>query len=60
MKYIAIPQRPRAYDDLEDVQPMAAAHTVYERDDAPENTGLLNADGTPLYRVRDRVKMGYF
>jgi len=59
MRYVAIPRRPRAYDDLEDVLPYAAATTVYERDDEPEKTGLLNSDGTPLYRVRDRIKMGY-
>ncbi len=33
--------------------------TVYVEDDGPERTGLLDAQGRPLYRVRERVPMGF-
>lgn len=59
MPYIAIRQfKPKA-GDWEDQPPIGAATTVYEREDAPEDTGLVDANGTKLYRVRDRVKMGF-
>lgn len=58
MKYVAI-HRPKASDDWESQPPIGAATTIYERDDAPEDTGLLDATGTRLYRVRDKVKVGY-
>lgn len=58
-RYIAIPQRPKASDDWEDRPPVAAATTVYEREEEPEKTGLLDVNGTPLYRVKDKIKMGF-
>ncbi len=58
-RYIAIPQRPKAYESWEDQPPIAAASTVYEQDDRPEETGLVDAHGVPLYRVRDKIKMGF-
>ena len=32
---------------------------VYEADDKPRETGLLNQYGTKIYSVRQRVKMGF-
>lgn len=59
MKYVAIRNRPKASDDWSDQPPVVQATTVYEPDDRPEETGLLDATGTPLYRVRDKIKMGF-
>lgn len=33
--------------------------SIYEDDTTPEKTGLLDVNGTPLYRVRDRVPFGF-
>lgn len=33
--------------------------TVYEQEAQPEKTGLLNAQGEPLYRVPEKVRMGF-
>lgn len=33
--------------------------TVFEQDDEPQPTGLLNANGDELYRVQDRPRMGF-
>jgi hypothetical protein len=35
------------------------AKTVYEDEDKPADTGLLDADGTKIYRVRDRQPIGF-
>jgi hypothetical protein len=59
-RYVAIAQRPRAQWDIwEKPATVTTSMTVYEADDKPEDTGLLDYNGTPLYRVRDRTKMGY-
>lgn len=58
-RYVAIPNRPKASDDWENRSPIVNATTIYESEDEPERTGLLNADGTPLYRVKDKIKIGY-
>jgi hypothetical protein len=33
--------------------------TVYEPDEKPHNTGLVNIDGAPIYRVPARAPMGF-
>jgi hypothetical protein len=58
MKYVAL-SRPKASEYWEDQPPIAAATTVYEPSEEPIDTGLFDATGTKLYRVRDRVKMGF-
>lgn len=58
MKYIAIPQRPKS-GDWEDQPPVVQATTVYEADDQPVDTGLVDMNGTRLYRVADKIKMGF-
>lgn len=35
------------------------ADTVMEAEDAPRPTGLLDADGNPLYSVRERIPFGF-
>lgn len=59
IRYITLPQRQKAYDDWESQPPIGQATTVYEPDDAPVDTGIVDASGTKLYRVRDRTKMGF-
>lgn len=57
-RYVAI--RPRSQWDIWDrPAPVQTTMTVYETDNEPEKTGLLDANGTPLYRVQDRQKVGY-
>ncbi len=59
MKYVAIHRPVRASDDWDNQPPIAAATTVYEAEDAPVETGLVDATGTKLYRVKDKVRVGY-
>ena len=33
--------------------------TVFERDVEPVRTGILDANGTPIYRVEDRAPLGF-
>lgn len=33
--------------------------TVYEVDDEPVDTGLVDASGLPIYRVTDREPIGF-
>jgi hypothetical protein len=33
--------------------------TVHEPEGKPQDTGLLNADGTPIYRVNTRAPIGF-
>lgn len=40
------------WDDAEGI-------TVFEPSDEPEETGLLNAQGDPLYRVPERRPIGF-
>jgi hypothetical protein len=37
----------------------ATASEMIVEDDAPRPTGLLNAQGEPLYRVRERLPVGF-
>lgn len=55
MKYIAI--RPKAV--VIDGETILTGTTVVMDDDQPQSTGLLNADGVPLYRVSDRQPVGF-
>ena len=54
----AIP--PRLWsDDHDGPTTQRPTMTVHEADPAPEPTGLLDAAGVPLYRVRETVRMGF-
>lgn len=56
MRYIT---RPKADWDDPPVVADVSTRIVIIDDDAPVNTGILDASGTPLYRVRDRVPFGF-
>jgi hypothetical protein len=57
MRYVAIPARSWvSYQHTPETLPTCVAH---EADPAPVNTGLLNADGVPLYRVPERGPLGF-
>jgi hypothetical protein len=53
--------RPRAENDVDELQTgQGSTMTVIEaEDDRPQPTGLYDASGTPLYRVRERLPMGF-
>lgn len=51
MKYVAL----ASVDEWH--QP--AAETVYETDEMPRKTGLLDQYGRPLYRVPERQPIGF-
>lgn len=53
-------KRPRSYwceDTGAYINP--TGETVIEQDNDPEPTGLLDASGNELYRVRDKSPIGY-
>lgn len=55
IRYVAI--RPKSYDD--GLYEAEMSITVHEAECAPVATGLLSADGTPLYRIEDRAALGF-
>ena len=60
-RYVALARVPRRVrSDYED--DFGGPHrtlTVFEVENDPVETGLYDANGVPLYRVPERVKMGY-
>lgn len=56
-RYIALPIPSKS--NWADDAPLIRDLTVYDTEDTPEATGLLDASGTKLYRVRERIKMGF-
>lgn len=46
-------------DDNDDDDPSITAHELIEFDDIPQHTGLLDAQGRRLYRVRERIPFGF-
>lgn len=36
-----------------------AEDIILPDDERPQQTGLFDANGTPLYRVRERIKFGF-
>jgi len=60
MKYVPLARPPRGNVYFEgDGGTLLPGVTVYEREDTPEDTGLFDASGVKLYRVRERIKMGF-
>jgi hypothetical protein len=45
--------------DHTDQEPALTADTVFEADDSPQKTGLLDVNGTPIFRVKERATMGF-
>jgi hypothetical protein len=59
MSYITRRPRPsKAYDDWYDTGGPDSI-TIHEPEDSPQWTGLYDAHGNELYRVRDRLPMGF-
>lgn len=61
-RYVAIARKPKAsyFDGDLGCEIHAPEHlTIYEAEDAPRDTGLLDANGTPLYRMSDRQPIGF-
>lgn len=56
MKYVAIPRAD--WDEPPDVEAVST-RTVLVDDDAPIKTGLLDHHGTPLYRIREKIRFGF-
>ena len=52
MRYIARRPRSATWDDLQET-PSLEGRTVFEPDAV--DTGLLNAEGTPIFRVMDQI-----
>jgi hypothetical protein len=59
LKYVPIARARSQWDIWEKPATVTTSMTVYETDDKPEDTGLLDANGTPLYRVNEKRKIGY-
>lgn len=57
-RYVSLRTAPRSGHWSDDV-PMIRDLTVFETQDEPARTGLLDARGVPIYRVRERIKMGF-
>ena len=59
VRYIAIAAKPRAdWSDDPDVADVST-RTVIIEDGGPIRTGLLDETGTPLYRLPNKIKMGF-
>ena len=58
-KYVAIPRKAWVDDWSGIVQPAQPTITVWEGEPKPAETGLLDSDGTPLYRVMSREPIGF-
>lgn len=56
-RYVAIP--PRAWSSESHTPEDRPTCQVFEREDAPIKTGLLNAEGVPLFRMPVRGPLGF-
>lgn len=57
MRYVAI--RPKAWVSYQESPESRPTGEVLESDAAPINTGLVTADGVPLYRMQERGPLGF-
>lgn len=53
-----VTMKPRQYDEG-DYSADRQTIVVHDDGDGPVATGLLNAEGVPLYRLPDRVPLGF-
>lgn len=59
-RYVAMARAPKGEREWwDDPAPAPTTQTVYCEDDEPVNTGLYDANGTPIYRVKDRLPIGF-
>ncbi len=56
-RYVTI--RPRAWDSCTNNMSPRPSETVFESDPTPTQTGLYDQHGVPIYRVPDRVPLGF-
>lgn len=56
MKYLSKPARQYWEESWQEPK---TSITVIEEDDRPQDTGLLDADGNRLYRVKERRPIGF-
>lgn len=56
---VAVRRRYVTRADWLDSDPVLTTHTVHEPDCQPIRTGLLDANGAPLYRVNDPEPIGF-
>lgn len=59
IKYVALPNPPRAWDSDHGSMAVRPSQIVYEDELVPVDTGLLDAHGLRLYRVIERGKLGF-
>lgn len=57
MRYIAI--RPSTGSDWDDTREVLTATTVHEPERRPVRTGIINAQGVPIFRVEDPNPIGF-
>ena len=57
--YIPLIKPPRAWVSSTHTPEMLPTMTVHVAPDAPEATGLYDANGTPLYRTQHRNPIGF-
>lgn len=58
-RYVALPRQPLAWDSNSGPLLERPSTTVIEAENTPEPIGLVDQHGTPLYRVRETVTMGF-
>lgn len=58
-QYVALTEPPRAWISAHERPETLPTMTVFVDNDAPVETGLLDAAGVPLYRVQGRKPMGF-
>lgn len=57
--YRTMARRPRSYEEEEWWSEEPRSIVVHEPVDEPIDTGLVDLNGTPLYRVRQRAPIGF-
>lgn len=58
-RYIALPTPPKLLASNQEAAQYRPTCEVFEADRTPHGTGLLDASGTPLYRIVDTVRLGF-
>lgn len=59
-RYVAIIAAPKSWDSHDGYNMGSRpSMTVHDADDAPQATGLVDALGVPLYRLSDRIPIGF-
>jgi hypothetical protein len=56
-RYVALPRS--AFIDYSDGLPAVTADEIHVSDEMPTFSGLYDASGAPLYRVRETVAFGF-